>query len=70
MPFTRRELETLLSLLRGPSGASPPAARLYEKVERELHHRARAEGARRCLNNPACAARGCADCQRSYGPRR
>ena len=24
----------------------------------------------RCTNSPRCAARGCDDCERSYGPRR
>jgi hypothetical protein len=35
-----------------------------EQLDEELERRAG------CTDSPACAATGCADCERSYGPRR
>jgi hypothetical protein len=36
----------------------------------ELEQAAEAMPAAECSDSPACAAAGCADCERSYGPRR
>lgn len=59
--------------LRETYDVTPPAWFLREHVPpSSLALDARGKRRRgfstRCTNSPACAARGCADCERSYGP--
>jgi hypothetical protein len=57
--FVGRECYRLIAA-SGPAGYQPPRGgpRLYLLPDGG------------CTDSPACAGRGCADCQRSYGPRR